>query len=43
MNNDYELVYLAQEYNEDASEILYKKYKTTLTKIIDNIIFFIIF
>lgn len=27
MDNDYELVYLAQEYNEDASEILYKKYK----------------
>ena len=27
MNNDYELVYLAQEYNEDANEILYKKYK----------------
>ncbi len=27
MDNDYELVYLAQEYNEDASEILYRKYK----------------
>ena len=27
MDNDYELVYLAQEYNEDANEILYKKYK----------------
>ena len=27
MNNDYELVYLAQEYNEDANEILYRKYK----------------
>ena len=27
MYNDYELVYLAQEYNEDANEMLYKKYK----------------
>lgn len=27
MNNDYELIYLAQEFNEDASEMLFRKYK----------------
>lgn len=30
MYNDYELVYLAQEYNEDAIEILYRKYKNLI-------------
>ena len=30
--NDYELVYLAQEQNEDAIEIIYQKYKPIIYK-----------
>ena len=30
MNNDYELIYLAQENNEEAKEMLYQKYKNLM-------------
>ena len=30
MNNDYELIYLAQENNEEAKEMLYQKYKNLI-------------
>ena len=36
MYNDYELVYLAQEKNEDAINILYKKYHNYIYKIIKS-------
>ena len=39
--NDYELVYLAQEGNEDAINLLYKKYKPIIVKKSKNAIIFL--
>lgn len=37
MNNDYELIYLAQENNEDARNILHQKYRSFINKEVDKI------